>query len=182
MEPADFAVIIEEIMAEECTKYECVFEDEDEIARIWNFILDESISGYIGLEDNEETIGIQTVSIGLHLKDITNLSREDLINLFSANSDFINANLSVINIPIPVKDEEELEEDEEPEVEIKELLIIQSRIPFDAFVPEDFRSYIDNMIFQYQVILGSDDDDENDEMIEDLEDILDEEIDDKEEE
>lgn len=188
MEPADFAVRIEEVMAEECTRYECVYEDDDEIGRIWNFLLDDSISGYIGVEDNEETLGIRTVSVGIHLKDITDLSREELVNLFSANSDFINASLSIINIPVPseeseVNDEEEEEEDEEKEEELRELLIIQSRYPFESFEPDDFRNYVDNMIFQYQAILGNDDEDDGgDDDIDDLDDLLDDDLDDGNEE
>lgn len=187
MEPADFAVKIEEVMAEECTEYECVFEDEEEIGRIWNFILDDSISGYVGLEDNEETLGIQTVSVGIHLQDVTDLPREDIVNLFSANAEFINATLSIINIPLPVDSDEEVEvdededeeqdDDQEPEVQLRELLIIQSRFLLESFDPADLRSHIDNMLFQHEAILGTtDDEDEESEdngILDVIDDILD---------
>ncbi|GAB4274441.1 MAG: hypothetical protein Kow0029_14790 [Candidatus Rifleibacteriota bacterium] len=181
MEPADFAVAIEEVMSEECTRYECVYEDEDEIARIWNFVIDDSISGYIAVEDNEDSLGIQTVSIGLHLKDVTELSRDEIVNLFAANAEFINAGLSIIHIPVPADNEESEDYDdaedsteEEPETEIRELLIIQTRTPFEAFDPEEFRSYIDNLVFQYQIILGEEEPDAKDDIIDDLDLMLEE--------
>ncbi|MDN5278605.1 MAG: hypothetical protein PWR01_2570 [Clostridiales bacterium] len=179
MEPVDFAVRIEEVMAEECTSYECIFEDEDELARIWKFLFEDTLDGYIAFDDNEETFGVQTVSIGLYLKDITEFSREELLTLFSANAEFINAGLSVVKVPVPIEaesldegNEESDEEDEEaqPRVTLRDILIIQSRIPFDAFEPEDFRSYVENMLFQYQIILESEN--EEDELYEEEEGLL----------
>ncbi|MGM0599189.1 MAG: hypothetical protein ACQETH_05145 [Candidatus Rifleibacteriota bacterium] len=173
MEPADFAVKIEEVMAEDCTVYECVFEDDNEIGRVWNFAIEDSISGYLAVEDNEETFEVQTVSVGLYLKDISDYSREDLFNLLYVNSEFINATLSVIKIPIPIDDETELSEEidmEDPElVEMHDFLVIHSRIPLEIFNPEDFMGYVENMLVQYEVLLGDDNETDEAETDEDLE-------------
>ncbi len=185
MEAADFAVRIEEVMAEECTTYECIFEDDEEIGRIWKFQYEETIDGYIALEDNEETLGIQTIAMGLYLRDITDYTRDDLVSLFYANADFINASFSIVKIPVPIEndqirdlDEEEDQEESETEFEEREILTIQSRIPADAFEPDDFKTYVENMLYQYQVTMEAY---ENDEESEEL-DMLDEldELDDEE--
>ena len=75
MEPADFAVQIEEIMAEVTSEYECVILDENEIGMLWTFVIEDSISGYIGIEENEDGVKVKTVSV-IHLKDITDVSKE----------------------------------------------------------------------------------------------------------
>ena len=183
MEAADFAVKIEEVMNEECTAYECIFEDEEEIGRIWKFQIEETIDGYIAIEENEETIGIQTVSIGLYLRDITDYSRDDLLELFYANADFLNASFSIVKIPVPVEDQripdldEEDPEDEEIETEEHEILTIQSRMPADAFDPNDFKTYIENMLYQYQIAMdasGENDEDDDEEIEDDFLDLIDE--------
>lgn len=185
MEPADFAVRIEEIMAEECTSYECVMLDENEIGILWTFLIEDSISGYLGIEDNEETLNVRTVSVGLHLKDITDVSREELLGFLELNSELINANFSVVKFPAkPAEDEapepvfvdegEDLiydddEEGEEGEVEMRDLLIIQTRLPFEAFSPEDFGAFVQNLLFQADTFLNRDD--EEDEDMDDLTDL-----------
>jgi hypothetical protein len=190
MELADFAVKIEEVMIDACTSYECVFEDEDEIGRVWKFLIDDTLDGYLAVEDNDETLGFQTVTLGLYLRDITDYIREDLINLFYANSELINANLSVIKIPVPVsalQGEEETDEDfdelaaEPPPIEEREILTIGTRLPFDAFDTEDFRGYVENLLFQYQLLVDIDDDDEEAELEDDFEFINGDEIVDEEE-
>jgi hypothetical protein len=40
MEPADFAVQIEEIMAEVTSEYECVILDENDIGMLWTFVIE----------------------------------------------------------------------------------------------------------------------------------------------
>lgn len=171
MELADFAVQIEEILPEVTTKYECVMTDDEDIGRLWTFLVEDSISGYIGVEDNEEGIDIRTVSIGLHLKDITDISKEELLNLFELNSELINANFSVVKYPVPKtnKEDENNEEmieveageelsfnEDEEEPELRDLLIIQTRIPFDAFSVEDFEPFIKNLMFQADMLLDND--------------------------
>ncbi|MEW6711410.1 MAG: hypothetical protein AB1403_16415 [Candidatus Riflebacteria bacterium] len=168
MEAADFAVKIEEIMAEECSAYECIYEDEEEIGRIWKFQIEDSIDGYLALEENEETIGIQTVAMGLYLLDITDYEREDLFGLLQMNADFINSSLSVVRIPAKSEaldeevvnlDEEDPDEDEEDSESF--ILTIQTRIPADAFEPNEFKTYVENMLFQYQVASEGREFDEN---------------------
>lgn len=185
MEAADFAVRIEEVMAEEGISYECIFEDEEEIGRIWKFQIEDTIDGYVALEDNEETLGIQTVALGLYLRDITDYAREDLIGLFYANADFVNASFSVVKVPVPIESDvvPDLDEEEEiePEFEEREILTIQSRIPADAFEPDDFKTYVENMLYQYQITMeayegeGEDEDEEDLNLLNELEELDDEE-------
>ena len=174
MELADFAVNIEEVMAEVTTKYECVMTDENDIGKLWTFLVEDSISGYIGVEDNEDGIDIRTVSIGLHLKDITDISKEELLGLFELNSELINANFSVVKYPVPQKDKDENDDDlieaesgetlseieDETDPELRDLLIIQTRVPYEAFSVEDFEPFIKNLMFQADMLL-EDDEEEN---------------------
>lgn len=170
MEPADFAVHIEEVMAEECSSYECILLDDDEIGVLWTFVLEETFSGYLCIEDNEDTLKVRTVTIGLHLKDITNISREELLELFASNAGLISANFSVARVPV-VSDEQELaiidegedfEIDEDiSEAEMRDMLIIQTRLPFDAFAPEEFGDYIQNLLLQAELQLSQGEDDED---------------------
>jgi len=174
MEPADFAVRIEEVMAEECSSYECVLLDDNEIGVLWTFLIEDSISGYLGIEENEETLNVRTVSVGLHLKDITDNSREELLAILEMNAELINANFSAVKYPAkpPKEDDGEVafadegedlifEDDEDEEQEMRDLLIIQTRLPFDAFAPEDFGAFIQNLLFQADTMLNRDEEDDD---------------------
>jgi hypothetical protein len=96
------------------------------------------------------------------------------------NSEFINASLSVIKIPIPIEEDAELDEETDLEnsdlVEMHDFLVIHSRIPLEIFNPEDFMGYIENMLVQYEVLLGDDTETDEPELDENLdlnvEDIL----------
>ena len=105
---ADFAVQIEEVMAKECSSYECVLCDEHEIGVLWSFLLEDSISGFIGVEDNEEGLGIHTVTTGIHLKDISEMDRNELMHILELNSELINACFTVVHI------QEKTDEEPEP--------------------------------------------------------------------
>ena len=167
MEAADFAVRIEEVMTTECSEYECVKLDENEIGRLWSFVIEDIFTGYIGLEDNEESIKIPTVTMGLNLKDVTQASREELQSLLMYNCELVSANFGLVQyltdpeddeFLILNEDENVLYEDKEPEM--RELLVIQTRIPFDAFVAEDFSGYVQNLIFQADMLPGQQDDED----------------------
>ena len=175
MELADFAVRIEEIMAEECTSYECVLVDDDEIGVLWTFIVEDTISGYLGIEDNEDTLNVRTVSVGLHLKDITDLSRDELLEILEHNGELVNANFSVVKYPAKQQDDTKEEpvfveegedlifEEEDEEQELRDLLIIQTRLPYEAFSPDDLGSFIQNLLFQADLMLNRDDEEDEDE-------------------
>ena len=171
---ADFAVHIEEVMANACSSYECVLCDEHEIGILWSFLLEDSISGFIGIEDNEDGLGIQTVTTGIHLKDISELDRNELLHLLELNSELINACFTVVHIqekpeeePEPVFAEEgesiEYNNDEEDEEEIpntKEILLIQCKIPLSAFDPNDFSGIIQNLMIQSDLALNQNQEEE----------------------
>ena len=169
---ADFAVQIEEIMAKECSSYECVLCDEHDIGILWSFLLEDSISGFIGVEDNVEDLGIYTVTTGIHLKDISELDRSELLHLLELNSLLINACFTVVHIqekseeePEPVFAEEgesvEYDNDEEEEpINTKEILLIQCKIPLSAFDPNDFSGIIQNLMIQSDLALNQNQEEE----------------------
>ena len=164
---ADFAVNIEEVMAKECSSYECVVCDENDIGILWSFVLEDSISGFISVEDNEEGLGINTVAIGIHLKDISDFERDDLIHILELNTELINASFSVVHIleknqeePEPVFAEEgesieyEDDTDNEENTTKKEILMIQCKIPLSAFDAEDFTGIVQNLMMQSDFALN----------------------------
>jgi len=169
---ADFAVQIEEVMAKECSSYECVLCDEHEIGVLWSFLLEDSISGFIGVEDNEEGLGIHTVTTGIHLKDISELDRNELMHILELNSELINACFTVVHIqekqeeePEPVFAEEgesiEYDNDEEEEnISTKEILLIQCKIPLSAYDPSDFSGIIQNLMIQSDFALNQNQEEE----------------------
>jgi hypothetical protein len=171
MELADFAVQIEEVMAEVTTEYECIMLDDNDIGVLWHFILEDAISGYIAVEENETYGDIKTVNLGLHLKDITDASKSELMELLEINGELINANFSVIKYPVNDPEEEEgvpfIEEGEDidydtpEEPELRDLLIIQSRVPFEVFTPDDFDAFVNNLMFQADMFLNGDEMDES---------------------
>ncbi|PKL46887.1 MAG: hypothetical protein CVV42_15010 [Candidatus Riflebacteria bacterium HGW-Riflebacteria-2] len=171
MEPADFAVRIEEVMAEECSSYECVLIDEDDIGRLWTFVIEDTFSGYLSVEDNEEGLKVRTVTVGLNLKDVTEASREELLELFTRNAALVSANFCVMKFPVAGDAEDEpliVDEGEDVdydnsdnEPEMHDMLIIQTRLPFEAFAPEDFGDFVQNLLFQADLQLSSQDDDDD---------------------
>lgn len=179
MDPADFAVRIEEVMTEECSSYECMLLDENEIGVLWSFVIEDTISGYLGIEDNEDTLNVKTVSLGLHLKDITEATRDEILAILELNGELINANFSVVKFPVKpdsedsepvfVDEGEDLiyDDDTDEEPEMRDMLIIQTRLPFEAFSPDDFGAFVQNLLFQTDMFLNQDE--AGAEEIEDLE-------------
>ena len=74
MEPADFAVQIEEIMAEVTSEYECVILDENEIGMLY-FCYRRQHKRFIGIEETKT--GKVKPFGGLHLKDIIDVSKKN---------------------------------------------------------------------------------------------------------
>lgn len=174
MLPADFAVRIEEVMTEECSSYECILLDENEIGVLWSFVVEEHITGYIGIDENEDTFKMRTVTLGIHLKEITDMDRDELVGLMESNSELINANFCIVKTPGPGAQEESEEpifvdegedliyDDEDEESDgLREILIIQTRLPFEAFEPDDFPGFVSNLLFQADMFLNSGEGDEN---------------------
>lgn len=170
---ADFAVQIEEVMAKECSSYECVLCDEHEIGVLWSFLLEDSISGFIGVEDNEEGLGIHTVTTGIHLKDISEMDRNELMHILELNSELINACFTVVHIqekseeepePVFAEEGESVEydnpEDEEGNINTKEVLLIQCKIPLSAYDPNDFSGIIQNLMIQSDFALNQNQEEE----------------------
>lgn len=171
---ADFAVHIEEAMSESCSSYECVLCDDHEIGILWSFLIDESISGFIGIEDNEDGLGIPTVTTGIHLKDISDFDREELLSLLELNSELINACFTVSHIqekteeePEPIFAEEgesieynNEEEENEESVNTKEILMIQCKIPLVSFDTNDFSGVVQNLMIQSDMALNQNSEEE----------------------
>ena len=164
---ADFAVGIEEVLSKECSSYECVLCDEHDIGVLWTFVIEDSISGFIGVEDNEDNIGITTVTTGLHLKEITDIDRDGLMQILDLNSELINATFTVSHIadnpqqePVFAEEGESIEFDsEDEEAPGRDILLIQCKIPLSAFEPEDFTQVIQNLMIQSDMALHLTNDD-----------------------
>lgn len=170
---ADIGVQLEEIMSKECSKYECILADENDIGLLWTFLLEDSISGFIGIEDNEDGIGVETVTTGIHLKDISDIDSSGLMHILELNSELINANFTVAHVteknggePEPVYAEEgesiEFDEGEENTV-TRDILLIQCRIPLSTFDPNDFSAIIQNLMIQSDMALRQNDGNESNE-------------------
>ncbi len=163
---ADFAVDIEEVLAKECSSYECVLCDEHDIGVLWTFLIEDAISGFIGIEDNEESIGIATVTTGIHLKEITDIDRDGLMQILDLNSELINATFTVAHIqdkpeeaePIFAEEGESIEFDEEDEEDApkRDILMIQCKIPLSVFDAEDFQQVVQNLMIQSDMALHID--------------------------
>jgi hypothetical protein len=70
-----------------------VYEEDNEYT--WFIELKEyGILGFISVEDNKEDIEEPTITFSLMLYDVTNVSRESLLKLFSINGDFHGCSLS----------------------------------------------------------------------------------------
>ncbi len=171
---ADFAVHIEEVLSESCSSYECVLCDDHEIGILWSFLIDDTISGFIGIEDNEDGLGIPTVTTGLHLKDISDFDRDELLSLLELNSELINACFTVSHIqekteeePEPIFAEEgesieynDNEEENEESMKTKEILMIQCKIPLVSFDTNDFTGVIQNLMVQSDMALNQNSEEE----------------------
>lgn len=162
---ADFAVDIEEVLTKECSSYECVLCDEHDIGVLWSFLIENSISGFIGVEDNEDSIGIATVTTGIHLKEITDADRDSLMHILDLNSELINATFTVAHIqdkqeeaePIFAEEGESIEyEEEDEEAPKRDILMIQCKIPLSVFEAEDFQQVIQNLMIQSDMALHID--------------------------
>lgn len=167
---ADFGVHIEEAMSSFCSSYECVLSDEHDIGLLWSFLIDDTISGFIGIEDNEEGLGIETVTIGLHLKEISDFDRDELLGILELNSELINACFTVAHIqeesqeepePIFAEEGESIEyndeddgDEENQEKNTKEILMIQCKIPLSAFDANDFSGIVQNLMMQSDLALN----------------------------
>ena len=170
---ADFAVAIEEILGEECSNYECVLCDEKEIGVLWHFVVDDSIIGFLGVEDNEEGVGVPTVAVGINIRDITDYDRDGLMHILELNSLLINATFSVTHFPVKTETEQEPvfieegesvefnDEEEDENTEMHDMLMIQCKIPLSVFEPQDFNSVIQNLMIQADMALNADEEDEN---------------------
>jgi len=57
-------------------------------------LIEYGVLGFISIENNEEDISNQTITFSLLLYDVTNVSKEGLLKLFSLNGDFHGCSLS----------------------------------------------------------------------------------------
>lgn len=166
MELADYSLLIEEALNKETTDYECIELDEDDVAVGWSFVIEDAIPGYLFIDENEYTYDLPTVSMGLHILDVTELSREALVRILKNNAGLINATFSIVNIPVLTETDEKsvdkntsFDDDfmeyvsEKEQEEFYDILTIQSKVPLDAFQPEDFMTYIQNLLFQTELFM-----------------------------
>lgn len=166
---ADFSAKIEEVLSQECTKYECNKTNSDDVGLDWSFVIEDSISGYIFVEKNVDTFNMPTVSIGLYLMDVTDATKDELAEFLALNHSFLNASVALTTVPnlndLTDQLDENSTEDEIAEAisdaPSKDILTIQTRIPLEAFEPDDFVSLIQNLLFQFEIFSSAEEDDED---------------------
>ncbi len=117
-----------------------------------DFCYRDSISGYIGIEESEDGVKVKTVSVGLHLKDITDVSKEELMALFELNGELINANFSVVKYPakesnkpdepVFIEEGEDYDyEDSDSPPELREFVDYSDQITIRSLFTRRFRSF-----------------------------------------
>lgn len=159
MEIVDFGVAIEEVMDRECSDYECLVHDDDDVGYLWSFVIEDSISGFVGIEDNKETFDVDTVTVGLHLKDVTDHSRDQLIDILEMNTQMFNASFGITRFPASMP--EGIDDFDDGMLEMiagnvsteREMLVIQSRMPLEVFAASDFMGYVQSLLFQAEFMM-----------------------------
>ena len=130
----DLATQIQNILREKTRRFESS-ETEDGVF-CWFFEL-EGVSGLISCEHNNDDLEIPTVTLVLPLADTEDLSREDLMELLSRNSDMYHASLTCT---APFFSDEKTKE-------TRRLLAIQHRFAVEDFVPTKFLEYVEMLQF-----------------------------------
>ena len=95
MEFADFAVEIEQILAEATTNYECVVVDEDDIGMMWNFTYEDIADGFLYIEKESVPFEIPTITLAVYLGAITDAPPEILKFILTLNGALINSAISI---------------------------------------------------------------------------------------
>jgi hypothetical protein len=103
----------------------------------WTFVLDGSITGFIGCEDNKEDIDIPTVTIALAVAEMATYQPEDLVRLLETNGHFFEVGFTAIK----------LDGDED------HTLFLQRRIPAELYEARDFREHVDFMLKQLRLFI-----------------------------
>jgi len=163
MEFADFAVEIEKVLADLTTQYECATTDEDDIGMLWNFIYEDTVEGFILVEKDAPPFQIPTITITLHLGEVNGAPEEFLKYILGMNMVLINATLAIISTPsLPNGEQEENddvdEDDEETENEstgFVDELAISTKMPYEAFTPEELADYLNLLVAQSDFVMDA---------------------------
>jgi len=119
------------MLEKEATRFDSSQNDDGAVC--WFFEIDD-VAGLISCEENNGDLGIPTVTLSLPLADTEDLSRDDLLELLSRNSEMFQASLTCTSSL-------------ETEGGNQRLLAIQHRFATHDFNPESFLEYIETLQF-----------------------------------
>lgn len=121
---------IEAALAETGTEFERLDEPSSE-GGAWGYEINEDFSGFITCENNTDDLSIPTISVSLSLGPVTELNREDLLDLLDINGDLLGAGLTITP---PLAEEGD------------RFLLLQRRIPADKFEPNQIKDTITHLV------------------------------------
>jgi hypothetical protein len=125
---------IQEELVKQCRSYELMGEiDQDGGA--WFFDINDDVCGFISCESNAQDINIPTVSVALRISEISGFTAGDIEALLVKNGDFFAGSL-VLTCFDNVK-----------------LLCLQTRIHAEAYNPDDFHQYLNNLLHEASILL-----------------------------
>jgi hypothetical protein len=116
-----------------CAKVDRIDKPENKGAA-WQFELQEDLNGIVSVDSNIESINVPTVTIALDLGDMSDMTKQEILNLLKKNDDFFQATL------VAVEDNS------------KWNLFLKHQVTAESFVAEEFPRYIDNLISQVKVL------------------------------
>ena len=149
MEFADFAVEIEKVLSEVTSQYECAMVDDNDIGVLWNFLYEDSAEGFLLVEKDSPPFQIPTITITIHLGEITGAPVEFLKFVMGMNMVLVNSSLAIINSPVEDSEDKEADEenleDNERDSFIDEL-VLTMKMPYEAFIPAELLDYLNLLV------------------------------------
>lgn len=129
---------IAKVLERECDTFE-EMAPVDARGAAWSFVLDGSLTGFIGCEDNREDLAIDTVTIALAIGDLTDVTTDELLGMLETNSHFFEVALTATKVGD----------------DSFHTLFLQRRIPAELYEARDFREHVDFMRSQLKLFVAS---------------------------
>jgi hypothetical protein len=133
---------IEQSLADIGTEFERLDEPSPD-GGAWAYEINEDFSGFVTCENNTDDLNIPTISISLSLGPVTDLTRDDLLDLMDINGDLLGASLTVTP---PLAEEGD------------RFLLLQRRIPAEKFDPTQVKDTITHLIHLTEIFFTEDED------------------------
>lgn len=136
---ANLAKKIERVLEAECDEFAAMGET-DVRGGSWTYVLDGSVSGFIGCEDNSEDIKIDTVTISVAIGDMASYGIDDLYRLLETNGHFFEVGFTATKLA----------------GDDAHSLFLQRRIPAELYDAGDFREHVNFMLEQLRLFVKVD--------------------------